>query len=82
MQIIIRSCLNNFLTKFREILLDMKFSLLWKILGSIALGIGMGFVMPVWGARVFMTFNSIFSQFLGFLIPLIIIGFVPPTVDE
>lgn len=82
MQIIIRSCLNNFLTKFREILLDMKFSLLWKILGSIALGIGMGFVMPVWGARVFMTFNSIFSQFLGFLIPLIIIGFVAPAISE
>ncbi|MDE6272940.1 MAG: dicarboxylate/amino acid:cation symporter [Muribaculaceae bacterium] len=60
----------------------MKFPLLWQILGAIALGIGAGFIMPDAGARLFLTFNSIFSQFLGFLIPLIIIGFVAPAISE
>lgn len=38
--------------------------------------------MPEWLARVFMTFNGIFSQFLGFLIPLIIVGLVTPAIAE
>ncbi|MCM1310927.1 MAG: dicarboxylate/amino acid:cation symporter [Bacteroides sp.] len=56
--------------------------LLWKILAAIALGIGAGYVMPEWGARVFMTFNGIFSQFLGFLIPLLILGYVAPAIAD
>ncbi|MCH5228794.1 MAG: dicarboxylate/amino acid:cation symporter [Muribaculaceae bacterium] len=32
--------------------------------------------------RIFITFNSIFSNFLGFCIPLIIIGFVTPAISE
>lgn len=56
--------------------------LLWRILAAIALGIGAGYVLPVWGARIFMTFNGIFSQFLGFLIPLLILGFVAPAIGE
>lgn len=38
--------------------------------------------MPEWGGRIFVTFNSIFSEFLGFCIPLIIIGFVAPSIGE
>ena len=60
----------------------LKINLLWKIVIAIALGIGAGYVMPLWGARLFATFNSIFSQFLGFLIPLIIIGFVTPAISD
>lgn len=63
----------------------MKFSrlgLLPKILIAIALGIGAGWVCPVWCARVMATFNSIFSQFLGFCIPLIIVGFVAPAIAD
>ena len=56
--------------------------LLWRILAAIALGIGAGYVVPLWGARVFMTFNAIFSQFLGFLIPLLILGYVAPAIAE
>lgn len=56
--------------------------LLWKILAAIALGIGAGYIMPGWGARVFMTFNGIFSQFLGFLIPLLILGYVAPAIAD
>ncbi len=63
----------------------MKFSrmgLLPKILIAIALGIGAGWVCPVWCARMMATFNSIFSQFLGFCIPLIIVGFVAPAIAD
>lgn len=59
-----------------------KFGLLPLILLAIAAGIGAGYVMPEWGARLFMTFNSIFSQFLGFCIPLIIVGFVAPAIAD
>ncbi len=63
----------------------MKFSrmgLLPKILIAIALGIGAGWVCPMWCARMMATFNSIFSQFLGFCIPLIIVGFVAPAIAD
>ncbi len=56
--------------------------LLVQILIAIGLGIGCGYFMPEWGARLFATFNAIFSQFLGFLIPLLILGFVAPAIAE
>ncbi|MBD5358841.1 MAG: dicarboxylate/amino acid:cation symporter [Bacteroides sp.] len=59
-----------------------KVNLLVKILIAIALGIGCGYFFPVWLGRVFATFNAIFSQFLGFLIPLIILGFVAPAIAD
>lgn len=57
-------------------------NLLVQILIAIGLGIGFGYFMPQWGARLFSTFNAIFSQFLGFLIPLLIVGFVAPAIAE
>lgn len=59
-----------------------KVNLLIKILIAIGLGIGCGYFFPVWLGRVFMTFNAIFSQFLSFLIPLIILGFVVPAIAD
>lgn len=56
--------------------------LLWRIVVAMALGIGAGYIVPVWGVRVFTTFNGIFSQFLGFLIPLLILGYVAPAIAE
>ncbi len=56
--------------------------LLLRILVAIAFGIGAGYAMPEWGGRIFITFNGIFSQFLGFLIPLLILGFVAPAIGE
>ncbi|MDE6513714.1 MAG: dicarboxylate/amino acid:cation symporter [Muribaculaceae bacterium] len=56
--------------------------LLWRILAAIALGIGAAYVLPFWAGRVFMTFNAIFAQFLGFLIPLLILGYVAPAIAE
>lgn len=60
----------------------VKVNLLVKILIAIGLGIACGLFFPVWLGRVFATFNAVFSQFLGFLIPLLIIGFVTPAIGE
>lgn len=57
-----------------------KAGLLIRILIAIALGIGAGFVFPDWAARLFATFNAIFSAFLGFIIPLLIVAFVAPAI--
>lgn len=57
-------------------------NLLVKVIIAIAAGIGAGFIFPEWLSRCFVTFNSVFSSFLGFLIPLLIVGFVAPAIAE
>ena len=59
-----------------------KIGLLPKILVAIALGIGAGLVAPEPIARIFVTFNGIFSQFLGFVIPLIIVALVTTAIAD
>lgn len=59
-----------------------KCGLLPRIILAIILGIGVGYVAPEWLARTVATFNSIFGQFLGFCIPLIILGFVAPAIAD
>lgn len=58
----------------------MKLPLIWRILIAVALGIGLGYVLPLPVVRAFMTFNGIFSQFISFLVPLIIVGLVTPAI--
>lgn len=53
-----------------------KFGILPKIIAAIFLGIGIGMIAPAWLVRLFATFNSLFSSFLEFIIPFIIIGFI------
>ena len=53
-----------------------------KILIAIALGIGVGLIAQPWMVRSMLTFNGIFSQFLGFAIPLIILGLVTPAISD
>ena len=60
----------------------LKIGLLGKILIAIALGVGLGLIVPAWTVRLFLTFNGIFSQFLGFAIPLIIVGLVTPAISD
>lgn len=60
----------------------VKIGLLAKIIIAIALGIGAGLIAPSWMVRTFITFNGIFSQFLGFAIPLIIVGLVAPAISD
>ena len=59
-----------------------KIGLLPRIVIAIILGVLMGNVLPEGIVRVFVTFNLMFSQFLGFLIPLIIIGLVAPAIID
>ena len=60
----------------------IKFGLLPRIIVAIVLGVALGGVMPEVLARTFLTFNSIFSQLLGFAIPLIIVGLVTPAIAD
>ena len=60
----------------------MKIGLLGRILIAIALGVALGHVFTLPWVRIFVTFNSIFGQFLGFIIPLIILGLVTPAIAE
>lgn len=57
-----------------------RIGLLPRVIIAILLGIAFGYFLPAPVVRVFLTFNSIFSQFLGFMIPLIIIGLVTPAI--
>ncbi|MGO2053532.1 MAG: cation:dicarboxylate symporter family transporter, partial [Glutamicibacter sp.] len=59
-----------------------KIPLLGWILVAIVLGILLGPVMPVWLGSAFLTYNSIFSGFLSFIVPLIILGLVMPAIAE
>ena len=65
-----------------------KMSLLLKLVIAIVLGIVVGFVTPGMGdfgeviIRIGATYNSIFGNFLNFVIPLIIIGFVAPGIAD
>ena len=60
----------------------MKIGLLGRILIAIALGVLLGNILTLPWVRIFITFNSIFGQFLGFIIPLIIVGLVTPAIAE
>ena len=60
----------------------IKLGLLGWILIAIPFGIGSGYIAPMWFARLFASFNGVFSQFLGFIIPLIILGFVTPAIAD
>ena len=59
-----------------------KIGLLPRIVSAIVLGVLMENVLQEGAVRVFVTFNLVFSQFLGFLIPLIIIGLVTPAIAD
>ncbi len=56
--------------------------LLPKIIIAIILGIICSLFFPVGVTRVFATFNGIFGNFLGFIIPLLIFGLVAPGIAE
>ena len=59
-----------------------KIPLLLRVVSAIVLGILLGNVLPLWCVRLFVTFNSVFSNFLSFLIPLIIVGLVTPAIAD
>ncbi len=60
----------------------LKFPLLARVLTAIVLGVVVGNAADGTCVRLFLTFNSLFGQFLGFLIPLIIVGLVTPAIAD
>lgn len=56
--------------------------LLPRIIIAILLGIAVGHFLPAPLVRIFVTFNSIFSEFLNFSIPLIIVGLVTVAIAD
>ncbi len=57
-------------------------SLPGRIAVAIVLGILAGMVLPRPWAAAAATFNGLMGQFLGFMIPLIIVGFVAPAIAD
>mgnify|MGYP003311408847 CR=1 FL=1 len=58
----------------------IKLALIWKVLIACVLGSLLGYVLPEPVIRIFTTFNYIFSQYIGFIVPLIIVGLVTPAI--
>ncbi|ETP68205.1 sodium:proton antiporter [Planococcus glaciei CHR43] len=62
--------------------MKIKFGLLPRIIVAIALGVLIGSFAPEWLARIFATFTTIFGNFLNFIVPLIILGFIAPGIAQ
>ena len=54
----------------------IKIGLIPKLIIAIILGILFGTFLPEWCNRLIVTFSSIFSTFLAFVIPLMIVAYV------
>lgn len=63
-----------------------KLGLLPRLILGLVLGIIIGYVSSLvgaeWPVRTLATFNGIFGEFLNYVIPFIIIGFVAPGIAE
>lgn len=59
-----------------------KYGILPWIIVAIILGLVCGQFFPTGLSRVFYTYNDIFSQFLKFAVPLIIVGLVIPAIGD
>lgn len=59
-----------------------KLGLLPRLIIAIILGIAIGAFAPEIIVAILATFNEIFGNFLGFVIPLIIVGFVAPGIGD
>lgn len=60
----------------------LKDNLLVKVILAIVLGISLGGIIPEAVGRIFMTFNDFFRELLNFLIPLIIVGLIVPSIGR
>lgn len=59
---------------------NIKLSLFAKVLIAIACGALLGLVVPDWTVRLFKTFNVLFAQILRFIIPMLVLGLVTPSI--
>lgn len=69
--------------------MKFKLGLIWRILIAIVLAIGLGLLLPAihegfahWFVRLAATFNMLFGGFLNFIVPLIIIAFIAPSIAK
>ena len=58
----------------------IKIGLLTKIIIAILLGAACGGFMPIGLQRTFATFNALFGNFLGFFVPILIVGLIVPGI--
>lgn len=58
----------------------IRFGLLPRIIVAILLGVLLGNCLPIPIIRLFVTFNVVFSEFLNFAIPLIVLGLVTVAI--
>ncbi len=63
-----------------KMLKGKKIPLFVKVLIGMGLGIGLGLILPHGCIRILKTFNVLFSQFLKFIVPLLVIGMVTPAL--
>ncbi len=66
----------------RKLNLKLKWGLLPRVILAIVAGIVCGLFVPTWFVRAVLTFNGLFGNFLGFIIPLLIVGLVAPGIAE
>ena len=59
-----------------------RLGLVGRIIIAMVLGSLLGGVLPLKVIRTFITFNGLFSQLLGFIIPLLILGLVAPAIAD
>ena len=74
-------------TQSSQVPVKFQAKLLIKIIIAIILGIIAGLLFSKFSAglvltKIFLIFNSIFSNFLGFIIPLLIVGLVAPGIGH
>ncbi|GHV94259.1 sodium:dicarboxylate symporter [Spirochaetia bacterium] len=60
----------------------VKIGLVWRLLIGIALGILFGAFFPVWFNRTVVTASTLFSVYLKFIIPLMILAFVTMGIAD
>lgn len=56
------------------------FPIIAHVFFAMIAGILTGLFMPAWYVRIFVTFNEFFGQFIGFLVPLIILALVSAAI--
>ena len=57
-------------------------SLLFKVFCGIVIGIVIGYFNIEWLNRLLLTFKGLFGNFLGFTIPLIMMGLIMPAISD
>lgn len=60
----------------------MRIPLIAKMFFAAVIGIALGLVLPAFGMRVLSTAQGLISQYIKFLVPLIILGFVIPAIAD